>query len=100
MAVDVIVVGAGPAGSFLAWLLGRRGTRVLLLDCARFPRAKACGEGIMPHAVALLAQEGVLPRLLEAGARPFTGVCYVDRSGREAALAFKAPLGSRVRLVS
>jgi 2-polyprenyl-6-methoxyphenol hydroxylase-like FAD-dependent oxidoreductase len=98
MASDVIVAGAGPAGSFLAWLLGRRGKRVLLLDRARFPRVKACGEGIMPHAVRLLDREGALPLLLAAGARPFTGIRYVDQAGRAAAASFPGPAAVGISL--
>src|SRR2546421_2737451 len=43
---DVIVVGAGPAGSTTAYHLARAGARVLLLDRARFPRDKPCGGGV------------------------------------------------------
>jgi geranylgeranyl reductase family protein len=46
MDYDVIVVGAGPAGSTLARLLAGQGVRVLLLDRARFPRHKPCGGGV------------------------------------------------------
>lgn len=41
---DVIVVGAGPAGSMAAAVLARAGLRVLLLDREHFPRDKACGD--------------------------------------------------------
>ena len=54
---DVIVVGGGPAGAIAA-LAARRAApaaRVLLLDKARFPRDKACGDGIAPHALDELA---------------------------------------------
>jgi geranylgeranyl reductase family protein len=57
---DLIIVGAGPAGAAAA-LEARRlapGARVLLLDRADFPRDKACGDGIGPHAVAELAELG------------------------------------------
>ena len=56
---DVAIVGAGPAGSALAIALGRAGVRVLLLDRARFPRDKPCGEGLMPAGVAVLEEIGV-----------------------------------------
>jgi geranylgeranyl reductase family protein len=48
---DVIVVGAGPAGSVTATHLARGGARVLLLDKARFPRDKPCGGGLTIRAV-------------------------------------------------
>jgi menaquinone-9 beta-reductase len=58
---DLVVVGAGPAGSSaaLAAMQARPGCRVLLLDRADFPRDKACGDGIAPHAVDVLAGLGV-----------------------------------------
>lgn len=53
--VDTVVVGAGPAGSTAALILARGGARVVLIDKARFPRDKACGDLIGPRALALLA---------------------------------------------
>jgi len=41
---DALVVGAGPAGSVAALVLARGGARVALVDKARFPRDKACGD--------------------------------------------------------
>ncbi len=48
---DVLVVGAGPAGSAAAIHLARGGARVLLVDRARFPRDKPCGGGITGRAL-------------------------------------------------
>jgi menaquinone-9 beta-reductase len=48
---DVIVVGAGPAGSSAASFLARRGLNVLLLDKSGFPRDKVCGDGLTPQAL-------------------------------------------------
>ena len=53
--LDVLVVGAGPAGSIAAWRLARAGVRVMLVDRDRFPRHKLCGDTLNPGAVALLA---------------------------------------------
>ncbi len=47
---DVIVVGAGPAGSMSAYHLAKAGARVLILDAQQFPREKACGGGIQQRA--------------------------------------------------
>lgn len=58
---DLAIVGAGPAGSAAALgaLADRPATRVVLLDRADFPRDKACGDGIAPHVLDVLAEVGV-----------------------------------------
>lgn len=57
--IDALVVGAGPAGAIAAKLMAERGMRVLLLDRARFPRHKLCGDALNPGAVALLRRIGL-----------------------------------------
>jgi menaquinone-9 beta-reductase len=56
---DVIVVGAGPAGSTTASYLARSGLDVLLLEKSRFPREKVCGDGLTPRAVKALVGLGI-----------------------------------------
>ena len=56
---DVLVVGAGPAGSIAALVLARAGAHVALLDKAPFPRDKACGDFIGPRGLQVLADLGV-----------------------------------------
>ena len=56
---DVIVVGAGPAGSATAYYLAQAGLDVLLLEKCRFPREKVCGDGLTPRAVKALVAMGV-----------------------------------------
>jgi flavin-dependent dehydrogenase len=51
---DAIVAGAGPAGAVAATVLARGGARVLLLDRARFPRPKLCGDTVNPGTLAML----------------------------------------------
>jgi geranylgeranyl reductase family protein len=51
---DVLVVGAGPAGSTAAYRLAEAGASVLLLDRTRFPRDKPCGGGVTGRAARLL----------------------------------------------
>lgn len=53
---DVVIVGAGPAGALAALVLARQGARVRLVDRARFPRPKLCGDSLNPGAVAVLGQ--------------------------------------------
>src|SRR5690606_10297975 len=56
---DVIVVGAGPAGSSTAYWLAQAGLEVFLLEKATFPRDKICGDGLTPRAVRALIGMGV-----------------------------------------
>lgn len=70
---DVLIAGGGIAGSSLAILLGRAGVTVALFEQGRFPREKACGEGIMPPGVAVLDRLGLAGAV---GGAPFEGVRY------------------------
>jgi flavin-dependent dehydrogenase len=72
MSCDVIVAGAGPAGTIAALVLARAGARVRVLERMRFPRPKLCGDTVNPGAVALL-RELQLERVLE-GALPIRGM--------------------------
>ena len=56
---DVLVIGAGPAGSACAQLLARAGKDVLLIDQHDFPRDKICGDGLIPDTHAALRHLGV-----------------------------------------
>ena len=56
---DVIVVGAGPAGSATAYHLAQRGLDVLVLEKSEFPREKVCGDGLTPRAVKQLVEMGI-----------------------------------------
>ena len=60
---DVVVIGAGPAGSSAAAWAARAGHDVLVVDSAEFPRDKACGDGLTPRAVAELELLGLGPWL-------------------------------------
>lgn len=64
MRADVVVVGAGLAGSALAARLARGGRRVLLLEKDDLPRHKLCGEFLSPESQRELEQIGALDRLL------------------------------------
>jgi geranylgeranyl reductase family protein len=59
LSADVVVVGAGPAGSSAAYWLARAGRDVVVLEKAEFPREKVCGDGLTPRGVRALADMGV-----------------------------------------
>nr|PZN34249.1 MAG: monooxygenase [Chloroflexota bacterium] len=67
---DIIVIGAGPAGSSLAHALARRGWDVLLVERDTFPRHKVCGEFLSPESQASLSALGLLDTV--AGLAPTT----------------------------
>jgi menaquinone-9 beta-reductase len=69
MAYDVIIIGAGPAGSAVSALLAREGMRALLLEKSRFPREKVCGEFITPDCLNVFDRLGVREQMFDAGAK-------------------------------
>jgi geranylgeranyl reductase family protein len=56
---DVVIVGAGPAGSAAAYYLAVAGLDVLVLEKSQFPREKVCGDGLTPRAVKALTSMGI-----------------------------------------
>jgi flavin-dependent dehydrogenase len=77
---DVLVVGAGPAGSIAALHLARAGVRVALIDRASFPRHKLCGDTLNPGCLALLDRLGI-GDALRRRARRTTGMVVTGPGG-------------------
>jgi geranylgeranyl reductase family protein len=78
---DVLVIGAGPAGSAVAQQLARGGREVVLVDRHAFPRDKVCGDGLIPDALRALERLGVREAVL-AEARHATALrCVAPRGG-------------------
>nr|XP_054768083.1 conditioned medium factor receptor 1-like [Lytechinus pictus] len=61
---DVAIVGAGPAGSTLAYYLAKSGRKVLLLEKKKFPRDKYCGDAVCKTAVEILMDMGIYDDLI------------------------------------
>jgi flavin-dependent dehydrogenase len=79
---DVLVVGAGPAGSVAALVLARAGVNVTLLDRAEFPRDKLCGDSINPGAMTLLRRHG-LAENVEVSSVPIRGMLVTGPGNAE-----------------
>jgi 2-polyprenyl-6-methoxyphenol hydroxylase-like FAD-dependent oxidoreductase len=84
---DVVVVGGGPAGAACALGLARRGVAVTIVERARFPRRKPCGEYLSGGAVAALDELG-LGRELRLVAQPLRGVRLVPAATAALELPF------------
>jgi flavin-dependent dehydrogenase len=65
--LDVLVVGAGPAGSVAATILARAGARVRIVDRSTFPRDKLCGDTVNPGTLAMLRRLRVAEAIDECG---------------------------------
>ncbi len=89
--IDLLVGGGGPAGLATALHAVRAGLEVTVVERRRGPIDKACGEGLMPHAVEQLKGLGVDPP-----GKPFRGIRYLDRD-RHVNASFRSGSGRGVR---
>jgi flavin-dependent dehydrogenase len=89
MRCDVLVIGAGPAGSALANQLARAGFDVRLADRKAFPREKPCGEFLSPECAPYLAQLGLREPLAALGPRLVRGM-HLHGHGAQALGHFRA----------
>ncbi len=79
--IDVLIAGAGPAGSATATHLARLGYRVLAVDRAAFPREKPCSEYMSPETVRFLDRLGAVADLERAGAQAIEGTRVIAPRG-------------------
>lgn len=87
---DAVIVGAGPAGSAAATVLARRGHRVTVVDRAKFPRDKPCGDYCDPGAERAFQDLGCLSEVLASGAVPIATMRVMAHDGS----GFEAPFPS------
>ncbi|MES2260684.1 MAG: NAD(P)/FAD-dependent oxidoreductase [Pseudomonadota bacterium] len=86
--VEILIVGAGPAGSVAAALLRQQGRQVLVIEREQFPRF-SIGESLLPQSMAYLEQAGMLQAVVEAGFQFKNGAafmrngCYTDFDFRD-----------------
>lgn len=83
---DVLVVGAGPGRLATAIYARVQGLSVVVVEARDAPIDKACGEGLMPGGLAVLASLGVDPCGM-----PLRGIAYVDERRRAEALFRSGP---------
>ena len=88
--VDLLVVGAGPAGTAAAVTARRLGLTVTVIDKAVFPRDKTCGDGLTTAALRALARLGFPLATLDGIAAPVGEVVLVSPSGRRVEVSLPA----------
>ncbi len=79
---DVIIAGAGPAGSSLAIRLANARLSVLLVEQKKFPREKLCGEFISPECLVHFAELGLSADISASHGTPLTETVFYSRSGK------------------
>ncbi|MCX7564286.1 NAD(P)/FAD-dependent oxidoreductase [Xanthomonadaceae bacterium XH05] len=84
---DILIVGAGPAGSVAAAMLRQRGLRVLILEREQFPRF-SIGESLLPQSMEYIEAAGLLRDVVEAGFQYKNGAAF-ERGGRATKFDFR-----------
>lgn len=73
---EILIVGAGPAGSVAAALLRRQGRQVVMIERERFPRF-SIGESLLPQSMEYIERAGLLQDVVEAGFQYKNGAAFV-----------------------
>ena len=84
---EILIIGAGPAGSVAAGLLRKQGRKVLILEKEQFPRF-SIGESLLPQSMAYIEEAGFLRDIVEAGFQYKNGAAF-ERSGKTTAFDFR-----------
>lgn len=77
--VDILIIGAGPAGSVAAGLLRKQGLQVLVIEKEQFPRF-SIGESLLPQSMEYIEAAGFLKDVVEAGFQYKNGAAFVRGS--------------------
>jgi len=85
---DVIVVGGGPGGSTAAALTAKKGWKVLLLDKAKFPRDKTCGDAVSGKSLKVLRELNLVKEIERAPHAKITGVTFSNPKGTVVEIPF------------
>src|SRR5688572_23481561 len=85
--VEILIIGAGPAGSVAAGLLRQQGREVLMLEKEQFPRF-SIGESLLPQSMQFIEQAGMLRAVVEAGFQYKNGAAFA-RDGRHTQFDFR-----------
>jgi len=71
---EILIIGAGPAGSVAAGFLRQQGRQVLIIEKEQFPRF-SIGESLLPQSMEYIEAAGMLQAVVEAGFQEWRGVC-------------------------
>jgi geranylgeranyl reductase family protein len=93
MTYDVAIIGGGPAGATCAAFCAQAGWRTLLIEKARFPRDKVCGDCVNPGCWPVLERLGVADRILSQTHARIAEVAFTDERGR----SFRLPIAASDR---
>ena len=94
---DVIVVGAGPGGSTTAAYLGRLGRTVLLLEKARFPRDKTCGDALSGKSMRVLRELGLVEQVEKLPHGVICGVTFSSPNHASVSIPFQSDDPNRTK---
>jgi len=88
---DVVVVGAGPAGSIAATYCQRQGLTVALLEARTFPRDKICGDGLAGRCQSVLKELGLMEKVIALPHGHCNGVIFSSPKGDQIQIDYTPP---------